>query len=384
MTVPTCFSRFAFAFVLLLPVGGAQTFVVDPANGPGTHFTSLQLAATTVPSGAVLVVRPGQYGGIVAIQGKSLTVLAEPGASFVGSTALTISGIGATDGVFVRGFEMQAPTLTFGGVGIEVDSCTGVVCLEDMTVGAGSIGPVSLTANNCSSLWLRGCSFSAATRLTNCEAALRNCVASASGQTVAVDSLVQSGGRVQLLDCTVRGRAGLIGSPAVQMSGGDLRLLGSTSVTGGTSVFGSAALAIAGSGSVRRDIDVVLSGGGTVIASTVVVTTTSMPHLSVDEVLPAGSVFAALHGPIGHAGFLLVSLRGTAFALPFLADTVWLDPTTMLTVTSGIPAPGAPVTTQTSMPAISSTLGFVIVWQGLTLDAIAGFQISNPGYSILR
>jgi len=52
----------------------AQTFIVDAANGPGTNFTDIATAAATVPDGAVLEVRAGNYGSF-AITSKGLTVL---------------------------------------------------------------------------------------------------------------------------------------------------------------------------------------------------------------------------------------------------------------------------------------------------------------------
>jgi hypothetical protein len=55
----TVTSRCSLAFCLAgwLP---AQ-FIVDAANGPGTHFTSLMVAINTVPDGATLLVRAGDY-----------------------------------------------------------------------------------------------------------------------------------------------------------------------------------------------------------------------------------------------------------------------------------------------------------------------------------
>lgn len=373
------------AATFALQAAVAQTLVVDAANGPGTNFTDLATATAAAPSGAVLIVRPGDYGLTqIMIQGKSLTVLAEPGAILAGSTMLSISGITAAQSVLVRGFAMQAPTLTFGGIVVNCESNAGLVCLENMTVGGGSIGSVSLIANGCAALWLRGCTFSAVARFTNCEGVARNCTMSGNAQSISTDSFVQNGGSVQLVDCILKGFSGFAGSPAAQLNGGSLRLLGSTSLTGGSGLVGSAGLAIAGTGSVRRDTGVSLTGGGTVVAPTITMATTNMPYMTVDEVPPAGTLAAALHGPHGHVGFLLVSLIGSPFPLPFLVDTVWLDPFSMLIVTSGVPGPGAPVAASISMPAISTTLGFKICWQGLTVDAVAGFQISNAEYSVVH
>jgi pectin methylesterase-like acyl-CoA thioesterase len=64
---------------LLSLAAGAQTFVVDAANGPGAHFTEITAALQAVPEGAVLRVRAGDYASFT-IDGRSVTVLGEPGA----------------------------------------------------------------------------------------------------------------------------------------------------------------------------------------------------------------------------------------------------------------------------------------------------------------
>lgn len=108
-----------------------------------------------------------------------------------------------------------------------------------------------------------------------------------------------------------------------------------------------------------------------------------MPHVTVVDVPPTGTVDARLHGPQGQPGLLIVSLTGPVFSLPFLADTVWLDPLSMLVLAAGVPGPGAPVASQVFVPAVSTTVGFQLAWQGLTLDT-TGLQISNPVYTIVR
>ena len=64
---------FLFA-VAALPIA-AQTYVVDVNNGPGTNFTTLQTAITTVPAGSTLLVRAGNYFESLDIDGKSLSRL---------------------------------------------------------------------------------------------------------------------------------------------------------------------------------------------------------------------------------------------------------------------------------------------------------------------
>lgn len=361
-----------------------QTLVVDAANGPGSSFTSLEMAAAAAPSGALLIVRPGDYAGTIVIQGKSLTVLGEAGARLVGDTRLIVRNLAASQSVFVRNFGLVAPPQTFGGIGFRCEANAGLVCLENLTPTLGSVGPVGFEATNCSALWVRTATFSDRVVLTNCTAVLRNCGIGPGSQTLSLDAIVQSGGAVQLVDCVVNGASSFVGTPAVQLSGGDLRLLGATALQGGSSLFGAAALAVAGTGSLRAEPGVTLTGGGTVVAPAIVTTTLAMPRLAVDEGALAGTWTAQLFGPLGDSSLLLASLPGVAFPLPWLADAVWLDPLSMVVVGAGVPAPGAPVTATIALPAVSPTLGFSIVWQALTLDTSGNYQLGNPEFSILH
>ena len=76
----------------------AQQFVVDVHNGPGTHFTSLGAAVASVPSGALLRVRAGNYFEAVDLAGKSMTILGDPGAQVFPpfSSAFRIRGLART------------------------------------------------------------------------------------------------------------------------------------------------------------------------------------------------------------------------------------------------------------------------------------------------
>ena len=84
-------------------------------------------------------------------------------------------------------------------------------------------------------------------------------------------------------------------------------------------------------------------------------------------------------------GVLSLGDRRVLYAVPGLvADTLWLDPLSLVFLASGVPAPGAPVVATLSVPAVSTTLGFRFVWQGLTFDGTAGLQIGNPEYTIVH
>lgn len=387
------FLPLAAVVAALVCAGGAkaQTFVVDDGGGPGVDFTSLVTATATAPDGAVLVVRAGTYTGSPTIDGKSLVVLADPGAELIAfpglfPTTLLVTNLTATQSVHVRGLALRSPGLMSRAL-LRCANNAGLVCIEGVVPSASNVGPTEFEAANCASLWLRDCGFGARASLSGSEAVLVGCQFPMPGITFQQSGLQLVGGNTQLVDCLVRGLSASTvpnAGPAVSMNGGTLRLLGNTQLVGGYALLTIAGLAIAGTGTVRSDPGVTLSGGGTVVAPTIALTTTPMPHVTVDDVLPAGTVAASLHGPIGHAAFVMASLVVPAYAVPGLvADTLWLDPLSLVFLASGVPAPGAPVVATLSVPAVSTTLGFRFVWQGLTFDGTAGLQIGNPEYTIV-
>lgn len=374
-----------------LHVAIAQTFVVDDGGGAGVDFTSLATATANAPDGAVLLVRAGLYTGSPTISGKSLTILADPGAEVLAvpglfPTTFLVTGLTSGQSVYIRGLWLRSPGITSRAL-LRCANNAGLVCIEDVVPSPANAGPTEFEATSCAALWLRDCGFGTRAMLTTSEAVLVGCQVPAPNNAFQQSGIQVNGGNTQLVDCLVRGvpaSTAPSAGPAVSMNGGTLRLLGSTQLVGGNVFSTIVGLAIAGTGTVRSDPGVTLSGGGTVVAPTIALATTPMPHVTVADVLPVGTVQASLHGPNGSAGFVLASLTVPAFVVPGLvADPIWLDPLSLVILTSGVPGPGAPVVATISLPAVSTTLGFRFAWQGLTFDASAGLQISNPEYTVV-
>ena len=112
----------------------ADVFVVDPDNGPGTDFTSLQAALAFGPADSVLLVRPGHYGNVTI--DRSFTVVADSlGGDAPRYHSLSIRNIDATERVVVKGFVGDAIAQVIGSpASIEVLNCDGPVLLEEMSV----------------------------------------------------------------------------------------------------------------------------------------------------------------------------------------------------------------------------------------------------------
>lgn len=117
--------------------------VVDPANGPGTDFTSLAAAIQAASSGDVLLLRSGIHDGSFVIAGKSLSIFADDGATVQIMNSATGPGAGpalqigsqVSDPIIVRGLELS--TSVGGGVPLVVSGASasgGIVFIEDCTV----------------------------------------------------------------------------------------------------------------------------------------------------------------------------------------------------------------------------------------------------------
>src|SRR5690606_7564270 len=251
-------SRTLTCSVLLSLASAAQTFVVDAENRPGTDFTSLVAAIAAVPSGSTLLVRGGRYFESPEIQGKALAIVCEPAATAL----LPLGGAAAQQNVTIRDLILIAnsssPSFSARLSAIDAD---GLVLLDGVR-GAGAAG-VTLVARNCARLSARRCEFrgsrSASVEVEGGNACFESCwlgrAEGANGQV----GLRQSGGTVQLVDCQVDGSQPLLGisGPAVDTNG-SLRVLGNSVLRGGA--FPPAALAIAGTGTVRLEPSVQLFG----------------------------------------------------------------------------------------------------------------------------
>src|SRR5262245_9464821 len=113
---------------LLVSALAAQSavLVVDPANGPGTDFTSLPAAVSAAASGDVLLRCRADHGEIVS-DGKGLVLVADTGAS-VSLDKLTVQNVPAGASVAVRGVTIDTGPSTPGA--LTVKDCPGSVWFD--------------------------------------------------------------------------------------------------------------------------------------------------------------------------------------------------------------------------------------------------------------
>jgi hypothetical protein len=369
--------------ILSLAVAAAtQTFIVDAASGPGTNFTNIAPAVAAVPDGAVLRVRAGTYSEF-AINGKSLAVLGEPGAR----VACLNAGVGVVNllphqAVVLRGLELSA---VIGMSNWGILSCynnQGVVRLAGLRPG---LGQTILSVQQCDSVFADDCTITGQTLLVASTVVFTNCSLFGS-MTGWPPAITQQGGRTQLVGCQVYGTTtpGLPDAKGIRLNGGEVRTLGGGQIVC-SAVLGSASPAIDGTGTVRLDPSVSVQGGPPLFAPGINVTVQAMPHVTATDGPLGGTSTAALHGPNGHLGVLAVGLAGPAFDVPgVFADPLFWAQGMAVTLSAGVPATGQPVTGLVAIPGNPVFAGLQLLYQGITWEAAAGLQISNPAVGVVR
>ncbi|HEU4420161.1 MAG TPA: hypothetical protein VFT55_14595 [Planctomycetota bacterium] len=366
--------------VLALAVAAAtQTFIVDAASGPGTHFTDIPPAVAAVPDGAVLRVRAGTYNEFT-IDGKSLAVLGETGAQVTCLTGPTVMNLLPHQAVVLHGLDLASSLGSGGSAGVTCQNNHGVVRLAGLRTVLGSH---VLSVQQCDSVFVVDCVFHRQTSLVASTVVFTSCgLGSMTGLSPA---LVQQGGRTQLVGCQVAGMATpqQPGVGPIQLNGGEVRVLGGGLISSQV-LFGLPPAAVTGTGAVRLDPSVSVLGASQ-FAPAITVTVQAMPHVTATDGLLGGTSAAALHGPNGHLGLLAVGFAGPAFDLPgVFVDPLFWAQGNAVTLSAGVPAPGQPVTGQVAIPGNPVFAGLQLLYQGITLDAAAGLQLSNPAVGVVR
>ncbi|MCA8952337.1 MAG: hypothetical protein KDE27_22700 [Planctomycetes bacterium] len=392
-----------FALALALP-GLAQTFVVDVNLGPGFDFQQIRGAIAQVPDGATLLVRSGTYAAF-AIDGKGLTILAEPGATVTVTGAAggisSVRNTAASQRTVIRGlrFDWQ---FTF-------DNCAGPILVEDVTMVAGQfhLDPATglLFAFGCDQLFARGVQNDATTSVFDSAAVFEDCALNGldahtdpGSQHAGAPSLYVSGASVTLVDCALQGGAGLLlapnqalpPSPGITSSGGQLRLLGATVVAAGAPNGTATVPALGRKYAVAAPIPVALDPQVQLVTAHPSVADPEfqlavrpLPHVTGQSAGTGATLTASAPGPIGQFVILVVGLPGAPITLPGIDNAFWLDPTVSAWAAVGVPQTGAPLLGSATIPNHPSFRGLMVGWQSLT-QGPNGLEASNPAWTLVR
>jgi len=115
-----------------------QLWVVDDDFQAGVDFVNLQTAVDYALEGDTLLIKDGTYGGF-HIDGKSLTLVAEEGASATVNSLAEVTNLLVGQAVHLKGLKFQSTASD----ALHLTDCTGVVELESCQVH-GANGPASV------------------------------------------------------------------------------------------------------------------------------------------------------------------------------------------------------------------------------------------------
>ncbi len=386
------------AALLLLAAGlPAQTFVVDASNGAGAHFTTIAAAASAVPDGATLLLRPGVYGPF-QIQGKGLTLLGGPGVEVANPSApaggVAIGPTSVAQPVVLRGI-----TLTDMHQNLTVTDCAGLVVLEDIADGTrpAVFLPTLLTITRSPQVTMRGLNLAIGSVWS-----VDSHIVIESSTILGVDAFYGGaprspreavslqGGSLQVTGCTLEGGHGdpmiFFGSNrgAIAASNAELRLRAPARLTAGHSPNMPVAAAITGNGALRLDPAVVLvSHAANAIAAGITVQVLTMPAVLATSASPGGTLQAAAASPIGGFVALILGLPGPPVQVFGIPEAFWIDPATAICPAFGVPQSGAPLTAAIPLPNQPGLLGARVAWQAVAAEG-AGLTASNPSIALVR
>lgn len=363
--------------LLVAPLAG-QTFVVDVAGGPGSHYTNLATAVSSVPSGATLLVRAGMYQSNLVIDNKSLTVLGDPGVVVAGVlSGAAIRNLTPSQQVTIRGLQLA---IAWTSTALEITACAGTVLVDSCSTSAMAGFGGTLRVVGCSDVRVLDSRFEQQLLAQEPGLWCQN------SRLVAARSVFTSRGDapgvqiesadVELADCAVGGKGGYWAWPAVYVQGlGNLRVLGASLLSTTWSPTSNGGWVVTGPGNARIDPSVTLaSGGGPPFSVAGNLVVQPMPVLAAATGTIGGLAGASLSAPAGGIGALFVGLPGPPLATPLFADAIMLLPGTELPMALG---PTGPLLVAAYVvPPLPQLLGTRVTWQGITVLA-ATWEASN-------
>lgn len=204
---------------------GQSVLVVDKAGGTGSHHTTIGAAVAVAQDGDLVLVRAGDYGETVVVDGIALRIQADENAkvfvaelhvtNLAANQDVTIAGIGVL--AFVDPDPQFSLANNLGNVWIELD--------EDRASNVGVFGRIV----DCADVVLRGCEFGS-NFFPRCVTSTSNCYPAA---------LEIERSRVSLFDCRLDGFRGQDctffedGAPGILATDSELWVYSST-VAGGS------------------------------------------------------------------------------------------------------------------------------------------------------
>lgn len=108
----------------------ASVWTVSPTGGPGGDFNSLQLAVDAAADGDTVLIHGGDYGDVVLIVDKSLTIVAVPGPEPPRELSLEVRDLAPQRTLLIRGLVLRP----FLGPSLSISNCAGAVLLEDFRI----------------------------------------------------------------------------------------------------------------------------------------------------------------------------------------------------------------------------------------------------------
>jgi len=387
------------AAVVSAAVVTAQTYVVDAAGGPGSHFTDLPTAVLSVPDGATLVVRFGGYAS-PTISGKGLAILADPGVALQGQVVVQNTAVGqrvALRGLRITGVAPSGPLFALG-------NCLGPVLLDGCSWGGLPsglpAGTLALDVALCRQVVTRDCTWDEC-RVNQSNVVFENTLirgrngslcsgcaftAPALGLWTFASDITVAGGQV-LGGAEVPGGGSLFpAKPGIEAHATAVRLLGPATVGIApcscvpTSVV--PAITLASGSSLRIDPQVVLQTTAVPPIQGSLVQTVAMPHVTSTDAQPGGTLTATAPGPVGAPAILVFGFPGPILAIPGIAEEFWLDPLQhnefaaigLLPLGAGIGVPNSPI-----------FLGVAVGWQSIAFDPVTlAAEVSNPSWALVR
>lgn len=406
--------------LLLLAVGlpAQAAWVVDINGGQGSSFTQIQQGVASVPSGSVLLVRPGTYDA-VTINGKALSILCDPGVFTTSPLQpfLKVENTSPTQTVVIHDLKPLS-----GTPGAQINNAGGLVVysgrggvLEATLVAGVSVGPTISVSNSprvvvrnwvvqggvqsgpstVNGLPWEACTISGSTVVFE-QCTLRGHSASPmlAGVAPGRSGLVATGSEAVFAGCNVIGGAGLLtgfgatfGAPAITCTNSVLQVLGDSStnliggfVPGGGPWQPNQQPAVSGAGSLRIDPAVRLTGG---IAAGIATTTVAQPRVTSVRGVVGGTATARRDGPATLFSALAVGLPAPASSIPGLYGFVWLDSRDFLVAASG-PAPATGLPASLTIPNVPTLRGLSFAWQAVDLGPSGLVALSNPSVTFIE